>query len=436
MSLRKIYDKDNTYSALRYIVDLYVYASFRKIRYEGRENLPRDGAVILTPNHCDALMDPMAVLAMDKQAKVFVARADIFQNPVILKILTFLKMLPIHRIRDGFRNVLATEDTVEKSVEVLNNKVPFCILPEGMHRPMHSLLPLGKGVSRIALRTDKVLEGKSHVYIVPIGCEYGDYFRYRSTLLVSIGKPIDISAYIEANSEKSEPELLVGIRDLTAEGIRKEIIYIPDDEDYAPTWELAKLSSGHVPERRLRERMEASRKAIRQVGVLREKAPEKARELFDKVKAFMADRRAARVSLHSVNTRRPLGMALWRTLTVLLSAPVVAVLAAASLPAWGVGEWLARRGQDHAFRNSFRFVALFLLWTLLLIVWAVVLLCNLKWYWALAAIAVLIPAPQWSYHWVEQLRRCASAWRWLANGRLRRKKEELMEAWKVLKTNE
>ena len=71
-------------------------------------------------------------------------------NPVLRKILTFLKIMPINRVRDGFRSVINTEETIEKSIEVLNNRVPFCILPEGMHRPMHSMLPLGKGISRIA----------------------------------------------------------------------------------------------------------------------------------------------------------------------------------------------------------------------------------------------------------------------------------------------
>ena len=148
--MKEIYENDVLYAGLRPIVDAYIRGSYKKIRYIGLENIPTDGAVILSPNHCDALMDPFALLAMDSSRKVFVARADLFQKPVLKKILTFLKIMPIYRVRDGFRSVLAGEETIEKSIEVLNNQVPFCILPEGTHRAMHSLLPLGKGLSRIA----------------------------------------------------------------------------------------------------------------------------------------------------------------------------------------------------------------------------------------------------------------------------------------------
>ncbi|HQB24056.1 MAG TPA: 1-acyl-sn-glycerol-3-phosphate acyltransferase, partial [Bacteroidales bacterium] len=63
------------------------------------------------------------------------------------------------------------------------NKVPFVIAPEGTHRPMHSLLPFGKGVFRIALLANEELQGEKQVYIVPVGLEYGSFFVYRPSRL-------------------------------------------------------------------------------------------------------------------------------------------------------------------------------------------------------------------------------------------------------------
>ena len=190
--MKKIYEDDWGYNVVRAIADPYIRGSYKTIRYVGTENIPRDGAVIFAPNHCDALMDPLVVLAMKPRKMVFVARADVFQKPFFRKVLTFFKLMPINRVRDGFRSVLKTEETIEKSIEVLNNRVPFCILPEGRHRTMHSLLPMGKGIARIALGAERTKKDEGHIYIVPVGCEYGDYFRYRSTLVVSVGKPEDI----------------------------------------------------------------------------------------------------------------------------------------------------------------------------------------------------------------------------------------------------
>ena len=424
--MKKIYEDDFWYDRVRNIADPYIRGSFKKIRYEGQERIPHDGAVIFAPNHCDALMDPLAILAMDRGKKVFVARADIFKKPKLEKILTFFKIMPIHRVRDGFRNVLNTEKTIQNSIEVLNNRVPFCILPEGMHRSRHSLLPLGKGIARIALGADKRMEDGSRVYIVPVGCEYGDYYRYRSTLLVTIGEPIDISAYIAANAHLSEPELLSGIRELTAAGMKREIVYIPDDEDYAATWELAKLQSGPVPERQLRKRFEANRKAVERIERFREQHPEAARKLFEKAVAFTESRDKAKVSIHATYTRRPLLSALWNTLKALFYLPFALVLGTASLPSWVTAEILAGRVKDRTFHNSFRCASLIFTWTFLLIVWAIVLFCTLKWYWALAALAVLVPAPMLVYDYFELVRRCASSWRYLCNRRLKRQKEEVL----------
>lgn len=423
--MKKIYEDDFWYTVLRSIVDRYVKLSYKKYRCVGLEKIPTDGAVIYSPNHCDALMDPFAVLAMNREKKVFVARADVFRKPVFRKILTFLKIMPITRVRDGFRNVLDTNDTIEKSIEVLNNRVPFCILPEGTHRSKHSLLPLGKGLSRIALGSHQTRTDGKHVYVVPVGCEYGDYYRYRSTLLLTVGDPIDLSAYIEAHSDKVEPLLLSDIRSLTADAMKQQIVFIPDDDDYEATWELAKLQSGTVPECKLQARFDANRAAIAQLQQLREKQPAAAQKLFEKALQWKESRQKARVSLHVTNARHPLLAALWRTLKGLVTLPFALVYALVSSPAWGVGEKLAGGVEDRTFRNSLRCCAILIIWTLMMLIAAVVLLCTMKWYWALLALVLLFPAPQLTYDWFEQMRRLASAWRWCRNPQLRNQHRDL-----------
>ena len=131
---RKIQDYDGLYSFLRHYVDAMVKLSYREISYVGRDRIPTDGAVIYAPNHTGTLMDAMLLLAIDSSPKVFVARADIFKNPKIAKILTFLKIMPIMRMRDGIDEVKRNNETIEKAVDVLRDKIPFCIFPEGQHQ--------------------------------------------------------------------------------------------------------------------------------------------------------------------------------------------------------------------------------------------------------------------------------------------------------------
>ena len=179
---KHIYDKDILYSVLRVIwTDWKIRHSYRKREIHGLENIPQDGALLFTPNHSNALMDALAILASYRGITVFGARADMFKIPIVAKAMSFVRILPMVRQRDGLRNVLKNYESLDIITETLEHGVRFCMYPEGRHRPAHSLLPLGKGVMRAAIAANNRLEGKKPVYIVPTGLEYGDYFRYRST---------------------------------------------------------------------------------------------------------------------------------------------------------------------------------------------------------------------------------------------------------------
>ncbi|MBO7331817.1 MAG: 1-acyl-sn-glycerol-3-phosphate acyltransferase, partial [Alistipes sp.] len=116
---KKIQDYNFWYWLLRFYVDLALKLSFRNIRYADREKIPQDGAVIYAPNHTNALMDALVILAMDRKPKVFVARADIFKSPVLAKIFKFFKIMPIMRMRDGIDEVKKNVEIIQKSVDVL-----------------------------------------------------------------------------------------------------------------------------------------------------------------------------------------------------------------------------------------------------------------------------------------------------------------------------
>lgn len=192
---KKIQDFDFLYWFLRYYVDLALKLSYRTVRYVGRERIPQDGAVIYAPNHTNALMDALVILAMDRKPKVFVARADIFRNKRLAKVLTWLKIMPIMRMRDGYDEVKKNQEIFEKAVDVLRDKVPFCIFPEGTHQAKYSSLPLSKGIFRIAFQAQELMPDMP-LYIVPMGLRYGNFFRFRSTIRVQIGEPINVGEFI------------------------------------------------------------------------------------------------------------------------------------------------------------------------------------------------------------------------------------------------
>lgn len=228
----KIQDKDGLYLFLRPYVDWLFRRSYRSFRYIGKENIPADGAVIYAPNHANALCDAMCVLGIDHQQKVFVARADIFRDPKKAKILNWLKIMPISRVRDGLEEVRHNDETINKAVETLQDGVPFCILPEGTHRPKHSLLPLSKGIFRIALQANERFGTEKPIYIVPVGIEYGDYFHLWDSVTVTIGAPINVTEFAKAHSELEYPQIMMALREELTLRMRELILWVPDDEHY------------------------------------------------------------------------------------------------------------------------------------------------------------------------------------------------------------
>ena len=60
--MAKIWEEYRGYRLCQAYVNLTTRSTFRSIRVEGLENVPSEGAVLLAPNHCATLMDPLLML--------------------------------------------------------------------------------------------------------------------------------------------------------------------------------------------------------------------------------------------------------------------------------------------------------------------------------------------------------------------------------------
>ena len=235
--MKQIHDENRTYRFLLPIVNWMFRRSYRHIKYVGKENIPTDGAVIFAPNHTNALQDALAVLSINSERKVFVARADIFRNKRYAKILRWLKIMPIRRMRDGANEVLQNDETEDRAIATLREGVPFCILPEGTHRTKHSLLPLGKGIFRISIRANEEFGKEKPIYIVPVGLEYSDWFHLWDSLVINIGKPINVTEFIAEHADLERPKLILAMCEELTQRMREQILWVPDDENYEKNWE-------------------------------------------------------------------------------------------------------------------------------------------------------------------------------------------------------
>jgi 1-acyl-sn-glycerol-3-phosphate acyltransferase len=216
---------------------------YRKIIVLGRENINHNDHLIFAPNHQNALMDALAVLFTQEGQLIFLARADIFKKKAIAAILYFLKILPVFRIRDGFRSLLANDEIFSKTIDVLKSKNGLVILPEGDHAGFRRLRQLKKGICRVAFQTAEATGYKLKIRIIPVGLEFSNYSRYRQVLTVVYGKPIEVSDFYD--SYKENPEIALNELRTKISGEMKSImVHIESEEDYEAIDELRVMING------------------------------------------------------------------------------------------------------------------------------------------------------------------------------------------------
>lgn len=265
--MKPIYARDILYTILlNTVVNPATRRHYRHVVTRGKENLPQDGPYILAPCHQNALMDPLVLLQQLGGPIVFLARADIFKKPTLRAILTWLRIMPAFRIRDGREQLGRNAETFDKSVEVLLHNVPLCLMAEGTHNDKHQLRPLVKGMFRIAGEACRRLDGKP-LYIVPVGMDYDEYELPYSSVCVEIGKPIDIRPFMQEYVE-NEPVALNRMRDALTTALKGVMHHVETTDNYEAEYAYCHLhTQEYLKEHRLKNNVwnrYQARKAISQ----------------------------------------------------------------------------------------------------------------------------------------------------------------------------
>lgn len=327
MQAPKAWESHWSYRILRPYTNWVVRTSLLRLKRRG--NLPADGALILCPNHTNALWDPLVLLPLIHQRIVFGARQDVFRKPVLNWFIRMAGVVPISRIRDGIREVSNNLETFDDMQECLNRGLPICLFGEGTHRQMHSLQPIRKGLARLALESAKTRK----TWLVPIGIEYGNWTHYVTTCQVSYGSAIDVNAVVEAHPELQPADLSKLLQDNIFEGIKEQILYLPDDDTYPQAWKEVK----------------ARRK------------------------------------------RTPYALKL---LAALATFPLFLLCSLLTFPLPMVSEYICKKLEDRAFCNSARFLIHWAGTPVLTLFWGIVFFCTLPWWAALPlTIAALFAYP-------------------------------------------
>ncbi|MDL2241023.1 1-acyl-sn-glycerol-3-phosphate acyltransferase [Bacteroidales bacterium OttesenSCG-928-K22] len=178
---------------------------YRKIYIRGQENVPSNEPVIFAPNHKNGLMDPLLILfSFPNDQIVYMAVSYFFAvNKTFSKFLRFLKMLPVYRARENVGDLGKNKEPFLEAIETLEQNKKLCLMPEGRQIEKRKLLPLVKGMFRIALFAQEKFGTASGVKIIPVGIEYEDLNSSGRNVTIQFGKALEMSDYFDLYMENS-----------------------------------------------------------------------------------------------------------------------------------------------------------------------------------------------------------------------------------------
>ncbi len=185
------------------------------------------------------MLDPLVLCVEFKRQLHWLTRADIFKQPRVNQLLRQLNMLPVYRERDRVDDLSAhNQVTFAICNERLKAGAIICMFPEGTHRGKKQLVPLKKGVARVALNA--LDSGLDQACILPVGLDYEDYYHYRKDLTVIVGDPIDLATFAKTGEQersRTQTEIIRKVR----LGLEAVMIDIENEPAYHEAMEVKPL---------------------------------------------------------------------------------------------------------------------------------------------------------------------------------------------------
>lgn len=188
------------YTLLRSLVWVLMhlaYALFGGIRFEGRENVPRSGGVLIAPNHISNVDPPTVGLALPRPC-YFMANDYLFKIRFVGPLIRLLHAFPI---RPG----LADRVALRQAETLLQQGEVVVIFPEGRLSEDGQLLPIHPGVLLVAERAGVPIIPTAILHtdqLMPYGKVTPRFLKEK--VIVRFGLPVTVAALKATNGEEEE----------------------------------------------------------------------------------------------------------------------------------------------------------------------------------------------------------------------------------------
>ncbi|RYG73622.1 1-acyl-sn-glycerol-3-phosphate acyltransferase [Lentibacillus lipolyticus] len=191
------------YKTAKAIVSGIFYPLYR-IQVIGKENIPKQGPVIICSNHISNL-DPPVVGITSPRDVYFMAKGELFERPFLRELLNAIHAFPVKR---GMKD----RNALRKGLEILEKGHTLGLFPEGTRSKTGEIGKPMAGAGFFALR--------SSASIVP--CAIIGPYKPGKRLTVIYGKPMDMDTHREAKTSAKD----------AADAIMEEIRLLIENYNY------------------------------------------------------------------------------------------------------------------------------------------------------------------------------------------------------------
>lgn len=186
------------YWLARKVLGLYFF-HVKGLQYEGAENIPLTGAIIIAPNH-KSNFDPPVIGVCSPRVIHYMAKEELFKNPIFAAVIRYFGTFPVRR-------GAIDRSAIRRAVKELKSGEPLGIFPEGTRIHGERIGKFHDGMASLALMT-----GTPILPVAVMGTE--TLPKKEGPLTVVFGKPIPVAKgratdeNMKAVNEKVRAELL------------------------------------------------------------------------------------------------------------------------------------------------------------------------------------------------------------------------------------
>jgi len=192
------------YRLLRWLARIALGWYYADLLVEGRALLPARGPTLIVANHPNALVDAMAVAVAVPRRVMLTAKATLFEHSALAALLHVVGVVPLRRAKDeqvtvanGTPSAARNADAFQMVTAAFAGARAVLVFPEGISHDAPAIAPLRTGAARMALMAHE--SGVRALRIIAVGLVYEEKERPRTRVLVRIGEPLDLDAWLTAH---------------------------------------------------------------------------------------------------------------------------------------------------------------------------------------------------------------------------------------------